>query len=141
MPSFRRLVENLSELATVPSRASAGACEKIATLIDEQFTDGTDPYGKRWAPLTRATLKRRPWRKPPPLTDTERMRGSVRVTPMRGSGIQITIDGDPSNFHQTGTVHMVARTILPDGPALPESWQEAIEDSVEEAFAKVRRTA
>lgn len=119
----------------IPSIA-AEAIPEIARLIEEQFEQGHDPYGKPWAPLRPATLAK--GRHPPPLTDTGYMRESVYVT-ATSDGLRITVDG-PSFFHQHGTDRMRARPILPDKQArLPESWERAIDDAAARAVAKVTR--
>jgi len=60
------------------------------------------------------------------------MRASVRVAPTPGAGVAITID-DPAKFHQTGTVNMVARPILPYG-GFPAPWNAAIKQAASEQF-------
>jgi hypothetical protein len=122
-----RLQGNLSRLAKVPSQVATDASKRIAALIEEEFEQGKDPYGRNWAPLKPATLRK--GRRPPPLTDTHTMRDSVRVAPLPGSGIAITID-DPANIHQTGSRDMVARPILPRA-GFPASWSGAIRDATQ----------
>jgi len=136
MASFRKLMDRLADLATVPSRAAATAAPEIASLIQGQFDAGKDPYDKPWAPLKASTLKRWPHRGPPPLTDTEKMRGSVKVKPMQGAGISLTIDAPPANIHQSGSKFMAARAIFPDGSELPIEWQGVIQDATDSAFKK-----
>lgn len=131
MASFRQLMENLGELTSIPSRVAKDAAEKIAHLIDDQFSQGCDPYGNAWADLAPATKAK--GRLPPPLTDTGKMRGSVQVKPLQGAGIEISIAPDYAHFHQTGTVHMPERSILPDGTELPEEWDHAIETAMTQA--------
>ena len=137
-----QLVERLSDLAEVPSRAAKRVSRDIAELIQEEFDDGEDPYGDPWAPLAPATIAK--GRHAPPLTDTGKMRGSLRVAPMRGSGVAITID-HPAAPHQTGwdgtQSKGPARPILPARGELPPSWQEAIENAVEQEIGRVRRRA
>lgn len=132
--ALMNLSARLRELASVPSQAAKEASESISDLIQEEFDAGTDPYGKSWAPLRPATLKK--GRHPPPLTDTHNMRDSIDVQPMRGAGIQITLDETPATFHQTGTVKMAKRPILPDGGRMPPTWVDAIADAVDEAVQR-----
>jgi phage gpG-like protein len=121
----------LRELTKVPSRAAKSAAPKIRRLITEEFNRGEDPYGNAWAPLKPATLAR--GRRPPPLTDTRRLRRGIRVFPMAKAGIQITVDAPYAGFHQSGTSRMGARPILPKR-GLPKKWRAAIERSVKEAY-------
>lgn len=124
------LVENLRRLSEVPSNVSRRVADDLRAMIEQQFVDGTDPYGDGWAPLAPRTVKK--GRTPPPLTDSGNMRASVDVKPMRGQGVSITID-DPAGFHQGGWSgpHGTgpARPILPDR-GLPESWSEMIEEAI-----------
>lgn len=122
----------LNELSRVPSRAAAGACTRIEGLIQREFDAGTDPYDNAWAPLSPATVAL--GRSDPPLTDSGALR-DIKVTPARGSGINVALGEDYGAFHQTGTRNMPARPILPTGP-LPTSWREAIDEAMTEAFSK-----
>lgn len=123
----------LRDLTKVPSRAAVSASQKIRRLITEEFNRGEDPYGNAWTPLKPATLAR--GRRPPPLTDTGRLRRSIRVFPMAKSGIQVTIGAPYAAFHQRGTSRMASRPILPKH-GLPKKWFAAIERSVKEAYGK-----
>lgn len=124
-----QLANNIGKLATVPSRAARDASAGIARLIDQQFANGTDPYGKPWKPLAQSTRDR--GRFPPPLTDTRDMRDSVAVKPSAGAGITVTIGAPYAGFHQTGAprANMPARKILPEGP-MPKPWQAALAKAV-----------
>ena len=124
----------LRELASVPSQAAKEASDEISKLIQEEFDAGNDAYGKAWAPLRPATLKK--GRHPPPLTDTHEMRDSIEVKPMQGAGIQITLNETPAIFHQKGTEKMAKRPILPDGPRMPDSWDTAIHEATDEAVQR-----
>lgn len=132
---LQRLNGTLRALADVPARASASAAARIATLIDESFSAGLDPYGRPWAPLMASTLARRPWRGAPPLTDTGALRASVRVVPLPSAGISITMAA-PGPFHQMGTRYMAQRQIFPQSGGIAPSWRQAIAQSVAEAMRK-----
>lgn len=127
-----KLAENLGRLASVPSRAAAGAAENLQDTIQEQFDAQTDPYGASWAPHAASTEKR--WGEHPILDLTGDMRGSIDVSPMQGAGISVTID-DPGGFHQAGTANMPARPILPENE-FPETWDAAIRDALDETFGR-----
>lgn len=132
---FADLASSLRKLASIPAQVASGAAERIAAQIQDDFDNGTDPYGSAWAPLSPATLAK--GRSAPPLTDTGAMRESVTVQPMPGAGISITID-DPAVHHQYGTMYMDARPIFPNQRELPDTWQRAIADAAEDAFARTR---
>lgn len=134
LDGLRKLAANMRKLAKVPSRASRAASEKIAEAIQEQFDAGVDPYGEPWAPLAPSTLERK--RGPGILDETGAMRESIEVSPMAGAGIKVTVGTDYAQFHQTGTSRMPARKILPDESGLPDTWERAIEDAVDEAFER-----
>jgi hypothetical protein len=134
---YRQLGDRLADLQDVPARAARGAAARIGDLIEAEFDAGDDSYGDPWAALTATTLAK--GRTPPPLTDTGAMRGGIEVKPTQGAGIEVTIptlERDYPKFHQTGTRAMERRAILPDGSELPEEWEEAIEDSIAEAFGR-----
>lgn len=135
MNGLGQLARNIARLGEVPSRVARDGAAGIARHIDHQFDSGTDPYGRPWAPLRPATLRR--GRHAPPLTDTHAMRDGIAVRPQAGAGIAITFASDvPAGFHQGGTVNMVARKILPEG-TLPRTWNEALSGA---AGAAVKQT-
>lgn len=134
MASFRQLMANLADLQGVPSRIAKPVAETISAHIDDQFSRGEDPYGDPWTPLKPATIRK--GRGHPPLTDSGDMRASVSVRPQQGSGVEIAIGTSYAHFHQTGTRHMVERSILPDRDELPQEWQDAIEGETDTAFRR-----
>ena len=131
---FQRLHGTLRKLAEVPSRAAKAAARELSTLILDGFAAGTDPYGRPWAPLKPYTLAK--GRFPPPLTDSGAMRDSIEVRPTSGAGIEITMGAEYATFHQTGTVTMAPRQILPQSGGLPPEWQSAIRDAVSDSTKK-----
>ena len=146
------LTDALAELQLVPSRASAGASERIAAVIDDQFERGVDPYGEPWEPLSPLTRALRPWRHDPALTDTRKLRDGIRVAPLQSGGVGITFSVDYAVHHQFGApnnrflnpsggeAEIPRRAIVPEEAiGFSESWSNAIKESVEEAFAKATR--
>jgi phage gpG-like protein len=136
MASLEQLAHSLSALSGVPSRAARAASVRIAGLIRDEFDQGEDAYGESWEELSQATLDK--GREEPPLTDTGDLRNAIRVRPVAPAGIGITVDSFYGAFHQTGTRNMPARPILPDGDELPQDWEDAIEDEVDQAFRRAR---
>lgn len=128
------LSARLRDLAGIPAQAAKQASEEIDDLIQTEFDQGTSPYGTKWAPLRPATLKK--GRHPPPLTDTSTMRDSVEVKPMKGAGVSITINEEPSIYHQWGTEKMAARPILPSGTRMPATWTQAVAEAVDDAVKR-----
>ena len=131
-----QLADRLADLAGVPSRAAAKVSRELDALIVEEFDQGADPYGTAWEPLAEATTER--GRTPPPLTDTRKMRDSLRVRPLQGAGVGLTI-AHPAAPHQTGWRGKQgsgpARPILP-AREMPPLWGEAIEAAVAAEFAR-----
>ncbi len=125
------LKANLARLSRVPAQTASAVSKSIAAQINAQFDSGQDPYGRKWAALRPATLRR--GRRPPPLTDTGAMRDSVRVSPAPGAGVTITIGAEYARFHQTGTVNMAQRPILPHG-GFPRGWSGAIQEAASAQF-------
>lgn len=120
-----QLVRNVGRLARVPAQVARLAAPAIKWELELEFSRGRDPYGRPWAPLRPTTIAR--GRKPPPLTDTGKMRSGLVVAPMQGAGIAITFDDEiPAIFHQRGTRWMAMRPILPTN-TFPAKWNEALE--------------
>jgi hypothetical protein len=138
--ALERMQERLAELATVPSRAAKATAARLEELMQEEFSRGIDPYETPWRPLSPVTTAR--GRGAPPLTDTSAMRDSLRVRPLAGAGVGVTID-HPAGPHQTGWSGPQgkgpARPILPSRGELPESWTEVIEQETERAFRGTMR--
>lgn len=136
-----QLASNLGKLGTVPSRAARAVADGIAGLIESEFEEGRDPYGREWRALTEATLAHRSQTTEPPLTDHGDMRRSVRVRPRAGAGVGITID-HPAMPHQTGWNGTQgtgpARPILP-GMKMPRAWREMIDEAVDAAVRETVR--
>lgn len=131
-----QLVERIADLASTPSRAAKEVSRELTILIDQEFDEGEDPYGTPWKSLAPATEDK--GRFPPPLTDTRAMRDSLRVKPMRGAGVSITI-AHPAAPHQTGWSGKQgtgpARPILPDREMPPE-WEAIIEAAIDREIHK-----
>lgn len=112
----------LSKLVSVPSQIAPMVAKKIAKDMAYRFDSGIDPYGKAWAPLRPATLKK--GRHPPPLTDTHAGRDSISVHAVQDAGVQITVGVPYMGIHQDGDLpRMVARKFLPV-TRLPPDWKD-----------------
>jgi len=128
---IHNIVIALGALADMPEIALRLAAPKIAASIAKQFDEGRDAYGNAWAPLSLSTIQK--GRSPPPLTDTTKMRGTVKVEPRGADQLVAYVADDPALFHQYGTKNMPARPILPTGE-VPEAWANVIQESVEEVL-------
>lgn len=130
---FDQLEKHLASLAQVPAQASREVAKELTTLLQQEFKQGTDPYGKRWAPLKPSTLKS--GRHPPPLTATGALRDGTKATPMVGAGVQIEVGEPYGVFHQYGTYKMAARPILPSG-VMPKAWTAIVKAAVGKLIKK-----
>ena len=120
----------LRELAGVPSVASREASSEILKLIDRQFDEERDPYGKAWKALKPATVKR----KGHSLIgyETGRLRSGIRVSPMSGAGVGFEIDAPYAAYFQN------RRAILPTR-GVPKAWAAAIGLALQHATTKWMR--
>jgi phage gpG-like protein len=132
-----QLAKNLGELASVPSKIASEVAQGIEALIKAQFRNEMDPYGKSWEPLADSTLERP--RIGGILMRTGRGFASISVKPLRGAGLQITLEDyfgfHQAGFHHIGGVKVPARPVLPGG-RFPKSWSDEIEHVGELAIRK-----
>lgn len=115
---------NLNALARVRSRAAVKAAASITAQIRIDTSAGLDCYGRPFAPLAVATLRR--GRRPPPMTDTGRSLRETRAQPIAGAGIAIVLGG-AYGYHLRRTGTRPARQVLPVRAGLPASWKRRIE--------------
>ena len=135
MAGFEDLMARLAELEGVPSRIAKEVAEGISALVADEFAGSHDPYGKPWKPLLPQTVRRKGG-DTRILRRTDALAGDTTVKPSSGSGVEV-VSIDYGQFHQSGTKHMVARKILPDGSDLPKAWEAVIEEASARAFKKV----
>lgn len=135
MAGFRDLADRLDQLAAIPSRIASEVADTINDSLSGQFDEGVNAYGNAWKPLLPQTVKRKRG-DARILRREDDLSAATRAVPTSGAGIEI-VSLDYGTFHQSGTRHMVARKILPDGSSLPKPWEEAIRDASARAFGKV----
>jgi len=132
----RQFSQALRKLATVPSQVAPEVSRNIRKQIFKDFSAGTDPYGKPHKPLAESTKAR--GRHEPALLDTKRGRNSIRVFPMQGGGVAITVGTDYMWRHQMGA-GPPARYFIPIG-TLPKTywaiWQKALDRQIKRHFGK-----
>ena len=139
MNSLAQLADAAEALARVPALAAQRVADNLHDLIEDEFTEGRDPYGVDWAELAESTQDR--GRFHPPLTDTGAMRSTLNVY-ATGSGaglaggVSLAI-AHPALPHQEGwsgpRSSGPARPIFPEH-GLPETWEVAIEEAVTDAI-------
>lgn len=118
----KQYAQALRALIHVPAQVAREVKSEIEFEINAGFDAGRDPYRKAWAPLAASTLKRRPWRGFPPLTDTRKGRRGIKVRTVSGAGLQITSHVGYMAAHQYGNPpRLPIRAILPKG-VLPKHW-------------------
>lgn len=136
------VIRTLERLAYVPRRVAVIAAPHISRLLEQQFRDGRDPYGVAWAPLRKSTLAR--GRRPPPLTDTGRLRGGTVARPRAGgrAGVELRTGAPYGKFAQVGfrvgTARVKPRRIFPDR-GLPREWSRVLNDSARMAAREATR--
>lgn len=128
-----RLKETLYRLSEAPRRVAFIAAPLLDVLLKRQFLDGVDPYGRPWAPLKPATLRKHG---PPPLTDTGVLRDGTLAKPKAQKGIQVEVGASYGQFHQTGFVigrtRVPPRRILPQF-GMPKAWSDILKQAAREA--------
>jgi len=139
--AFRQLRRTIELLARVPGRTAALAAPKLTGLLQQQFADGADPYGRPWRPLKASTLAT--GRTPPPLTGfTGRLKsGTEAAARADHAGIRIRVGAPYGAFHQVGfrvgKTRVPPRRILP-AFGLPRSWSIAIRSAAIQAGQEAR---
>lgn len=116
-------------VAKVKRTILENVAEEALALIAEGFSKEQAPSGAPWAPLKVRVGKI--------LQDTGRLRNSFHRKTIGNDRVTIGPAVKYSVFHQSGTVRMVARPMVPEG-GLPAKWQarlnEAAEDVMRDAF-------
>jgi hypothetical protein len=134
-----RLKETIRRLSDLPRKVAVEAKPGIEKLLRAEFRAGVDPYGKPWAPLALATLKK--GRTPPPLTDTESLRDGTTVTLRSGgrAGLTIALGAAYGYFAQVGfrvgQTRVPPRRVLPQF-GLPVGWKIVLRDAARRAARK-----
>jgi len=123
MAGWDKLAQNLEKLSKIPSQLSKPVAEELNKLINTQFANGQDPYGKPWMKLQPSTIQRKGHDSI--LIETGKLAAQTVAVPMSGAGIELR-SVDYGQFHQSGTRYMVAREILPGREELPKAWQAVI---------------
>jgi len=125
----RRMREALERIARVPEVASRLLAPVLTTYAREQFAASHDPYGRPWAKLAPATVRKKGHDRI--LIDTGETAATIQAVPWGSrsvAGVRIRTMG----WHQYPTAHRPARPILPTGP-LPPRWAAAARDALREA--------
>jgi hypothetical protein len=114
----------------------------VTKLVQDQFDKGVDPYGRPWAPLAASTLAK--GRRPPPLTETRRLREGTRAYVMRAhyAGLRVVVGAPYGYFHQVGfrvgRTKVKPRRILPQF-GLPRAWSDALRAASRQAASEAVR--
>jgi hypothetical protein len=134
--SFRRLMDNLGELTTIPSRVAKAAAADINGFIQEEFDEEQDPYGDAWAPDAPSTVKKKGHDRI--MFETGETKDTTMARPTAGAGIEIT-STQQAGYNQFPRGDVPARPVLPSRDELPEEWQDAIQKRVDQAMANRNR--
>jgi phage gpG-like protein len=128
------VARSLRALSQVPSQFAKESASSLQEVIEAQFANEQDPYGRPWTPLKPSTVKRKGG-DTRILRETDRMLDSLQIKPMSGAGLSITLDPPYAAFHQVGTKDMPARPILPRA-GLPDTWRRALADAEDRVFER-----
>jgi hypothetical protein len=109
-------------LAGVPSRASKPAAEAIRGLIQLQFAEARDPYGRPWKKLAASTIRRKGHSTIN--VETGATRDDVTVRPTSGAGVEVVFTTPYAIYIQR------VRPIFPYA-FLPRAWDQALTIAVE----------
>jgi hypothetical protein len=123
----------MRDLVKIPAKASQGFAERIRERLDIQFMNGTDPYGRAWAPLKPATLRK--GRRPPPLTDSGHGSRNITALPMKGAGVKLVSKVPYMRLHQEGYRHTEARPFFPVR-VLPKTWAKDLDEEIQKVLDK-----
>jgi hypothetical protein len=134
--SFRKLADNLGELATVPSRVARAVAEDFNALLQDEFDQEQDPYGDDWAELAESTIRKKGH--DTIMFETGETREQTRAHALQGAGIGLETT-DKAGFNMFDGDDRPGRPVLPAGDELPEEWQEAIARRFSEAVARGRK--
>ncbi len=132
--NWRRLIDNLARLASVPSRISKPVAKELTVLLRGQFKQGKDSYGTPWVPLKPSTVRAKGGDARILIRGGD-MRDETRAVAMSGAGISL-ISVSYTAYHQGPSGNRPARPVLPNGTELPESWQTVIAKHWSQAFKK-----
>jgi hypothetical protein len=125
------MIRSLERLAVVPRQLAVAAAPEITRLQRAQYAAGTDPYGKAWKALAASTIKK--GRRPPPLTDTRRMKNTTITIPLFAGriGLRHFVHAPYGIHHQHGAprANLPKREILPTR-GLPPSWRIVLDAQV-----------
>jgi hypothetical protein len=139
-----RLQATMDRLAQVPRRAATIAAPGLTRLLQAEFREGKDPYGRAWAPLRPATLAT--GRRPPPLTGfTRALKRGTRAEQPRANyaGIRLVVGAPYGYFAQVGFrnartgTRVPSRRILPQH-GVPRAWSAVLDRAVSQAARQAR---
>lgn len=139
--SLEYTIRVVDKLGGLPRRLAVAAAPRITALQRAQFTAGTDPYGRPWKLLAKATIRR--GRRNPPLTDgTKALRDGTKTTALSGSriGLRHRVEAGYGVHHQHGAPrsNLPKREILPT-KGLPETWRKVLDETAAELAAEATR--
>jgi phage virion morphogenesis protein len=125
--ALRQLLSNVDDMT--PAFNAVG--EHIASLVDLNFRDASDPYGTPWLPLK----KPRKNGSSKPLNDTGILKNSITQHPTADS-VTIGTNELYGKHHQFGTKHVPQRAFLPtEDQGLPFDWEQEVVNIIRQHIA------
>lgn len=126
-------MDNLAELETVPSRVAKAFAGDVNKFLQDEFAYEHDPYERPFARNAPSTVRRKGFDQP--MFETGETARETRAYPMAGAGIQLR-STEKAGYNQEARDNVPARPVLPNGPELPEAWQDALEKRIDEAMRR-----
>lgn len=138
-----KLQDFLGRIGKLPEVLASEAAPEITRLLQKQFDEGTDPYGRSWRSLMPSTMAR--GRQNPPLTDTRKLRNGTKAYALPGKeGLRLTVGASYATFHQTGfhsgRTYVAPRRIFPR-EGLPRSWVKILNDAAKAIVNRAKSKA
>jgi len=122
--NLRTSLERLAR--EVPAKIAQRAAQGITAQIRQDTQAGLDCYGKPFAPLAPATVKKKGHSRP--MLDTERSIAETRATALRGAGITVHVGGHYER-HLTQEDDRPAREVAPTRGPLPATWARRVDNA------------
>lgn len=129
--SLRKLADNLGELTTVPSRVAKAFAGDVNKFLQEEFTDGVDPYGESFEGNAESTIRRKGFDQP--MVETGETQRETVARPLAGAGIEIR-STEKAGYNMFARGDVPARPVLPADDELPDRWQDALEKRIDAAM-------
>ena len=122
----RHYSDVMKKLGATKIVACRAAARDISKEIQRNFDAGVNENRVKWKKLSAYTNLHRRWPSKPILTQTEKGRRSIKVSPLAGGGMSINIGVQYMVYHQRGAPpRLPKRSFVPER-VMPKSWNEIL---------------